>query len=114
MAPQIPEYRGGMRPFARGEFGISARITSPRDPAMAVVRVAAVIVGAVAIALRPAAALPAARATLGPFVTLAAIIGCSVLSDRLGVFRLAARLLVPDRAPRTVAAGAVLAFTALL
>jgi Na+/H+ antiporter NhaD/arsenite permease-like protein len=81
---------------------------------MAIVRVAAAIVGTVAIALRPAAALPAARATLGPFVTLAAIIGCSVLADRLGAFRLAARLLVPGRAPRTVAAGAVLVFTALL
>ena len=81
---------------------------------MAVVRVAAAIVGTVAIALRPAAALPAARATLGPFLTLAAIIGCSVLADRLRAFRLAARLLVPDRAPRTVTAGAVLAFTALL
>jgi Na+/H+ antiporter NhaD/arsenite permease-like protein len=81
---------------------------------MVVVRAAAVIVGAVAIALRPAAVLPAARATLGPFVTLAVIIGCSVLADRLGAFRLAARILVPDRAPRTVAAGAVLGFTALL
>jgi Na+/H+ antiporter NhaD/arsenite permease-like protein len=81
---------------------------------MVVVRVAACIVATVAIALRPAAALPAARATLGPFATLAVIIGCSVLADRLGAFRLAARLLVPDRAPRTVAAGAVLAFTALL
>ena len=81
---------------------------------MALVRAVAVIAGTIAIALRPAAALPAARATLGPFVTLAAIIGCSVLADRLGAFRLAARLLVPDRAPRTVAAGAVLAFTALL
>jgi Na+/H+ antiporter NhaD/arsenite permease-like protein len=81
---------------------------------MVVVRMAAAIVGTVAIALRPAAALPAARATLGPFATLAVIIGCSVLADRLGAFRLAARLLVPDRAPRTVAAGAVLAFTALL
>jgi arsenical pump membrane protein len=81
---------------------------------MAVVRATAVVVGTVAIVLRPAAALPAARATLGPFVTLAAIIGCSVLADRLGAFRQAARLLVPDRAPRTVAAAAVLAFTALL
>lgn len=81
---------------------------------MAVVRVAAAIVCTVAIALRPAAALPAARATAGPFVTLAAIIGCSVLADRLGAFRLAARLLVPDRASRTAAAAAVLAFTALL
>src|SRR5215472_12607999 len=103
-----------MRPFAPGKFGVFARITSSRDPAMAVVRVAAASVGTVAVALRPAAALPAARATLGPFLTLAAIIGCSVLADRLGVFRLAARLLVPGRAPRTVAAGAVLAFTALL
>jgi len=103
-----------MRSFTPGKFGISARITSPRDPVMVVVRATAAIAGTVAIALQPAAALSAARATLGPFVTLAAIIGGSVLANRLGAFRLAARLLVPGRAPRTAAAAAVLAFTALL
>lgn len=81
---------------------------------MAVVLAAAVILSTVAVVLRPAAVLPAARATAGPFVTLAAIIGCSVLANRLGAFRLAGRLLIPGRAPRAVAAAAVLACTALL
>ena len=81
---------------------------------MTVVLAAAVILSSVAVVLRPAAVLPAARATAGPFVTLAAVIGCSVLADRLGAFRLAARLLIPGRSPRAVAAAAVLAFTASL
>jgi Na+/H+ antiporter NhaD/arsenite permease-like protein len=81
---------------------------------MTVVRAAAVILSMVSVALRPAAVLPAARATAGPFVTLAAVIGCSAVANRLGAFRLAARLLIPGRAPRAVAAAAVLACTALL
>ncbi len=75
---------------------------------------AAVLLTAVAACWRTAALLPAARATLGPFVTLAAIIAGSVLAGRLGVFRALARLLIRDRAPRAVAAASVLAFTALL
>jgi arsenical pump membrane protein len=75
---------------------------------------AAVILAAAAAGLRPQAILPSALATLGPLATLAAIIGCSVAAGRLGVFGVLARLLIPDRAPRPVAATAVLAFTALL
>ena len=93
---------------------ISAAIASREDPVMAVVRAAAAILSTIAVVLRPEAVLPAARATAGPFVTLAAVIGCSLLADRLGVFRLAACLLIPGRAPRAVAAAAVLAFTGLL
>ena len=63
--------------------------------------------------LRPGAVLPAARATVGPFATLAAIIGAAALVARLGVFALLARALIPRRPPRAAAA-AVLAFTALL
>ena len=93
---------------------VSARITSPRDRLPVVLWTAAVILTAAAACWRPAALLPAARATLGPFATLAAIIAGSVLAGRLGVFGALARLLIPDRAPRAVAAASVLAFTALL
>jgi Na+/H+ antiporter NhaD/arsenite permease-like protein len=93
---------------------VSARITSPRDRLPVVLWTAAVILAATAACWRPAALLPAARATLGPFATLAAIIAASVLAGRLGVFRALARLLIPGRAPRALAAASVLAFTALL
>jgi arsenical pump membrane protein len=69
---------------------------------------------AAAAGLRPAGLLSAAAATIGPFATLAAIIGGSVLAERLGVFRLLACILIPGRAPRPAAAAAILAFTALL
>ncbi len=93
---------------------ISARITSPRDWLPVVLWTAAVILTAAAACLRPEALPPAARATLGPFATLAAIIAGSVLADRLGVFRILAGLLIRDRAPRAVAAASVLAFTAVV
>ena len=93
---------------------ISARITSPRDRLPVVLWTAAVILTAAAACSRPQALLPAARATLGPFATLAAIIAGSVLAGRLGVFQALARLLIRDRAPRAVAAASVLAFTALV
>lgn len=100
--------------FAPRKSDVSARITSPRDPVPPALWSAAAILTALAAGLRPAELPPAALATLGPFATLAAIIGCSVLADRAGVFRLAARLLIPGRAPPAAAAAAVLAFTALL
>jgi Na+/H+ antiporter NhaD/arsenite permease-like protein len=75
---------------------------------------AAVILAAAAACCRPQALVPATKATLGPFATLAAIIAGSVLADRLGVFHALARLLIADRAPRAMAAASVLAFTALL
>jgi arsenical pump membrane protein len=93
---------------------VSARIASPRDRLPVVLCAAAVILTAAAACLRPDALPSAARATLGPFATLAAIIAGSVLADRLGVFRVLAGLLIRDRAPRAVAAASVLAFTALL
>jgi Na+/H+ antiporter NhaD/arsenite permease-like protein len=103
-----------MRTATPEKPGISAMITSPRDRLPVVLWTAAVLLTAAAACWRPAAVLPAARATLGPFATLAAIIAGSVLAGRLGVFRALARLLIPGRAPRAVAAAAVLAFTALL
>jgi Na+/H+ antiporter NhaD/arsenite permease-like protein len=93
---------------------VSAKITSPRDRLPLVLWTAALILLAAAACWRPQAVLPAVRATLGPFATLAAIIVGSVLADRLGAFRMLARLLVRDQAPRAVVAASVLAFTALL
>ena len=93
---------------------ISARIASPLDRLPVVLWVAAVILTAAATCLRPQALPSAARATLGPFATLAAIIAGSVLADRLGVFRILAGLLIRERAPRAVAAASVLAFTAVV
>jgi Na+/H+ antiporter NhaD/arsenite permease-like protein len=92
----------------------SAKITSVKDPVRLGLWLAGAALTAVAAGLRPAAVLPTAAATIGSFATLAAIIGGSVLAERAGVFRLLARVLVPDRPPRPVAAAAVLTFTALL
>ncbi len=93
---------------------ISARITSRRDRLPLLLWTAAVILTAAAACLRPQDLLPAARATLGPFATLAAIIAGSALAGRLGVFGALARFLIRDHAPRAMAAASVLAFTALL
>jgi len=93
---------------------VSARITSRRDWLPVVLWTAAVILLAAAAWVRPGAVLPAARLSLGPFATLAAIIAGSVLAGRIGLFRALATILIPDRAPRPVVAGSVLAFTALL
>ena len=93
---------------------VSARITSRRDWLPVLLWIAALILLAAAAWVRPGAVLPASRLTLGPFAMLAAIIAGSVLAGRVGLFRALARLLIPDRAPRPVAAGSVLAFTALL
>lgn len=92
----------------------SVRITSPRDPIRQILWGAAGILVALAAGLRAGAVLPAARATIGPFATLATIIAGAALAGHLGAFRLAARLLMPDRASRWLTAVTVLAFTALL
>jgi Na+/H+ antiporter NhaD/arsenite permease-like protein len=93
---------------------VSARITSPRDRLPVMLWAAAVVLTAAAACLHPAALPSAARATLGPFATLAAIIAGSVLADRLGAFQVLAGLLIRDRTPRAVAAASVLAFTAVV
>ncbi len=93
---------------------VPARIASPRDRLPAVLWTAAVALTAVAAWLRPHALPAAARATLAPFATLAAIIAASALADRLGAFRALARLLIRDQATPTAAAASVLAVTALL
>jgi arsenical pump membrane protein len=75
---------------------------------------AAVILTAAAACLRPEALPSAARATLGPFATLAAIIVGSALAGRLGVFGALARFLIRGQAPRAVTAASVLGFTAVV
>jgi Na+/H+ antiporter NhaD/arsenite permease-like protein len=92
----------------------SARIASSADRLPAVLWVAAIVLTAAAACRHPAALPSAARATLGPFVTVAAIIAGSVLAGRLGVFRALAGLLIGGRASRVAAAASVLAFTALV
>jgi Na+/H+ antiporter NhaD/arsenite permease-like protein len=75
---------------------------------------AAAVLLATAVCVRLAGVAPAARATAGPFVILAAIIAASVLAGRLGLFRALAGMLIRARAPRPVAASSALVFTALL
>jgi Na+/H+ antiporter NhaD/arsenite permease-like protein len=103
-----------MRTVTPANAPVSATITSRRDWLPVVLWAAALILLAAAALVRPGAVLPAARATLGPFATLAAIIAGSVLAGSIGLFRALARLLIPGRAARPVVAGSVLAFTALL
>ncbi len=86
----------------------------PRDRLPVVLWAAAVILTVIAVWLRPHALPSAARATVEPFATVAAIIVGSVLADRLGLFRFLAGLLIRDRATRTVVTASVLAFTAAL
>jgi arsenical pump membrane protein len=76
--------------------------------------VAGVTLAAIAVALAPGAATTAARATIGPFATLAVIILSSVLADRLGAFAVLERFLIPAGLSRIAAAAAILAFTALI
>jgi arsenical pump membrane protein len=92
----------------------SARITSSRDPLRMIIWAAGILLAAIATGLGPGASVLAARATAGPFATLAAIILASALADRLGAFRVLASALIPARGPKIISAAAVLALTALL
>ena len=75
---------------------------------------AGVVLAVIAAALGPGATAAAARATAGPFVTLAAIILASALAGRAGAFQALAGVLIPVRGPRVAAAAGVLALTAVL
>jgi Na+/H+ antiporter NhaD/arsenite permease-like protein len=90
------------------------RISSAQDPARAVLVAAAMVLAAVAAVARTHGLGPAASATAGPFLTLAAIITLGVLADRVGVFRWLARILVPKDSSAVVAYAALLILTALL
>ena len=75
---------------------------------------AALALGALAASAHLHGFLDAAAATGGVFLTLALIILGGLAADRVGVFRPMARVVIPDRAPGTVVAGAVLTCTALV
>src|SRR2546426_9228745 len=75
---------------------------------------AALILGVAALAVDPRRVWPSARGTAGPFLTLGVVIAAGALIDRLGAFRLVARVLIPTRASPVVAFAAVLGFTAIL
>ena len=102
-----------MRLITSNNTSESATITSSCDPLRVAIWAAGVIVAVIAVARGPDASATAARATAGPFATLAAIILASALADRLGAFRILARALIPARG-RTTSTGAVLVFAALL
>ncbi|HEX6519825.1 MAG TPA: hypothetical protein VF070_07380 [Streptosporangiaceae bacterium] len=76
--------------------------------------IAGIIIPALAAVPRPDALVAAARATAGPFATLAVIIVAAALAARIGVFGVLARALIPGRGSAAFSAAAVLAFTALL
>jgi arsenical pump membrane protein len=92
----------------------SARITSSRDPLRMTIWAAGVILAVIATALGPDASALAARATAGPFATLAVIILASALAGRLGAFRILAAALIRARGAKVTAAAAILALTAVL
>ncbi len=92
----------------------SDAIRTRRDPLRyAVWGTAAALVGA-ALLLDPLRLWPAARATAGPFLTLAVLIAGGMLADRVGLFGLLARQLIPSHASSRVAFAAVLVFAAIL
>jgi arsenical pump membrane protein len=105
---------GDMRLIVPEKTGKSAKSTSYRDVLGLTIWTAGVFLAVIATASGPDASDLAARATAGPFATLAAIILGSALADRLGAFRILAGALIPARGPRVTSAAAVLALTALL
>src|SRR5580693_2693434 len=89
-------------------------MTSSNDPLRMIIWAAGVVLAVIAAALGLGATAAAARATAGPFVTLAAIILASALAGRAGAFQALAGVLIPVRGPRVAAATGVLALTAVL
>jgi arsenical pump membrane protein len=84
------------------------------DPLRSVVWGVAGVLAAVALLVEPARVWPEARTTFGPFATLAVLIAGGVVADRIGLFRAAARLLIPSWATPRMTFAAVLFLTALL
>ena len=92
----------------------SDKMTSSNDPLCAIIWAAGVVLVVIAAVLGPGTWAAAARATAGPFATLAAIILASVLAGRAGAFQVLAGGLIPARGARVAAAAGVLALTAVL
>jgi len=79
-----------------------------------IVWAAGAVLAVIAAALEPGASAAAARATAGPFATLAAIILASALAGRAGAFGMLATAVIPVRGGRVATAAGVLALTAVL
>jgi Na+/H+ antiporter NhaD/arsenite permease-like protein len=92
----------------------SDTIGARRDPLRLILWSAASCLVAGALVLDLDRIVPAAAVTARPFFTLAVVITCAAIADRLGVFRTLARFLIPERASPVVAFAAVLTFTAIL
>jgi Na+/H+ antiporter NhaD/arsenite permease-like protein len=100
-----------MLPKASSE---SDAIRTRRDPLRCAVWGSAAGLTVAALLIDPLRLWPVARATAGPFLTLAVLISSGLLADRTGLFRVLARLLIPADSPPRVAFAMVLVFTAIL
>lgn len=89
-------------------------ISAGSDPLRTVLWGLAVILNGIALTLHSGPWLPAADGTAGPFLTLAAVIVAGAVADWVGVFRLLARGLVPERASGRIAFALVLSMTAII
>ena len=91
-----------------------ASIVAQYDPVKIGVWTAEASLTILALLLRSGDMVPAARTNLKPFLTLAAIISAGAVADRLGIFALLARGLIPKRAAYPLVFGSVLGFSAVL
>lgn len=92
----------------------SNSISAASDPLRPVLWGLAAILGAIALALTSGRWFSAAGATAGPFLTLAAVIVGGFIADWIGVFRLLARAVIPERASGRIAFALVLSLTAIV
>ena len=89
-------------------------ISAGSDPLRTVLWGLAVILNGIALTLHSGPWLPAADGTAGPFLTLAAVIVAGAVADWVGLFRLLARMLIPERASGRIAFALVLSMTAIV
>lgn len=92
----------------------SARISAHRDPVRSGIWGAALGPAVAAALLRHGLVLKAAATTWPAFLTLAVVIAAGLALDRLGLFSLLARMIIPAVAPDWLAAAGAIGFTALL
>ncbi len=92
----------------------SDTISAPTDWLRLAILAAAALRGAAAFTTRQQDILPAMGETVQPFLAVAAIIVLGGLADRVGAFRLLARLLIPERASPRLAFAGVLVITAII
>jgi len=99
------------RPAAIGKRD---RISAHHDPIRTAIWLAALGLVVAAALVRGGLLIRAAGATGPPFLTLAAVIAGGLALDRLGLFRVLARVIVPAAASDSLAVCGALGFTALL